>query len=396
MKRMLLLSFVTCCLFSCNQKAAEKTIAPLRPLVDANATTETVALYNRLDALMNKGIMLGHQDDLLYGNAGEGWYNEPGRSDVKESTGKYPAVFGYEIGHVELGDKPYTLDSIYFDHLKRSIADANRMGGISTISWHLNNPVTHFLPAEDKNYESAGSSWDTKGNPVKTILPGGENHEKYLVWMGHLADFFLDLKDDNGKLIPVIFRAYHEHTGSWFWWGANHCTPEEYNKLYQITVEFLRDTRNVHNLLYAFSPAAIQTEAEYLERYPGDKYVDIVGFDCYANAEGEEYVEERAAEAIANYKRTMRTNLNIVVNYAAEAGKIPTISETGMEAFRNPRYFTELYKAIKGYNVSYVLLWRNAYDRKGHYYAGYPGCLNEADFQAFVKQPRILMLDDIK
>jgi mannan endo-1,4-beta-mannosidase len=386
MKKVLLLSLVTFCLFSCgNKQATEETLTPVRPLVDANATPETVALYNRLDALLNKGIMLGHQDDLLYGNAGGGWYNEPGRSDVKESTGKLPAVFGYEIGHVELGDKPYTLDSIFFDNLKRSIYDVNKMGGISTISWHVNNPVTD------------GGSWDCSGDGIVTsILPGGENHEKYQVWMGRLADFFLDLKDDNGKLIPVIFRAYHEHTGSWFWWGRNHCTPEEYNKLYQMTVEYLRDTRNVHNVLYAFSPTAIQTEAEYLERFPGYEYVDIIGFDCYANNEGDVYIEEKAAESIANYKHTMKTNLDIVVDLAAKAGKIPTISETGMEAFSNPRYFTELSDAIKDYNVSYVLLWRNAYDRKGHYYAGYPGCPNEADFQAFVKQPRILTLDDIK
>ena len=38
----------------------------------------------------------------------------------------------------------------------------------------------------------------------------------------------------------------------------------------------------MHNFLYAFSPdCGFTTEAEYLERYPGDKYVDVVGMDNY-------------------------------------------------------------------------------------------------------------------
>lgn len=40
---------------------------------DPQATHETVALYNRLFNLAEKGIMLGHQDDPLYGH---GWYME--------------------------------------------------------------------------------------------------------------------------------------------------------------------------------------------------------------------------------------------------------------------------------------------------------------------------------
>jgi mannan endo-1,4-beta-mannosidase len=37
--------------------------------------------------------MFGHQDDLAYG---VGWKYEPGRSDIKDVTGDYPAVYGFE------------------------------------------------------------------------------------------------------------------------------------------------------------------------------------------------------------------------------------------------------------------------------------------------------------
>ncbi len=79
---------------------------------------------------------------------------------------------------------------------------------------------------------------------------------------------------------------YHEHTGAWFWWGGSEqCTPEEYKQLWTMTVDHLRNKKNVHNLLYAYSPSETKDETEFLERYPGDEYVDIVGYDCYATGE---------------------------------------------------------------------------------------------------------------
>lgn len=386
MKQMLLLFLATLCLCSCKPKQSRETTivspGPVRPLVDSNATPETVALYNKLDSLLQVGIMLGHQDDLAYGHD---WYNEPGRSDIQSVTGQYPAVVGWEIGHIELGAE-YNLDSIYFSNMKRYIREAHHLGAINTISWHGDNIVT------------GGSAWDcAQDNVVKSILPGGENHETFLARLDKVAAFLLDLKDDRGKGIPVLFRTYHEHTGGWFWWGSKQCTPEEYNRLWTMTVEYLRDSCNVHNLLYTISPSSVQTEEQYLERYPGDAYVDIVGFDCYANGENEEQNPEKTAMQIERYKAHLKTNLDIVTAYAAKAGKIPALSETGMERLPYPAYFTDaVYNTIQEYKISYVLFWRNAHDRPAHYYVPYPGSPGEEDFRAFVAEPKILMADDIR
>ncbi|MDR2805818.1 MAG: glycoside hydrolase family 26 protein [Dysgonamonadaceae bacterium] len=373
---------LTLCFFSCNPKQTEEPVTAVRPLVDKNATPETVALYNKLDSLLQVGIMLGHQDDLAYGH---NWYNEQGCSDVYDVTGKYPAVVGWEIGHIELGAE-YNLDSVYFDNMKRYIREANNLGAINTISWHGDNIVT------------GGTAWDcAQDNVVKSILPEGENHEKYLTWLDKVAGFLLDLKDDEGKLIPVMFRMYHEQTGAWFWWGSRQTTSEEYIRLWIMTVKYLRDTRNVHNVLYTISPAAVETGEQYLERYPGDDYVDIVGFDCYANGENEEQDPEKTNLQIEGYKKTLANNLDIVTAYAEKAGKIPAITETGMERIPNPAYFTDaVYNTIKNYKVSYILFWRNAYDRPTHYYIPFSGSNGEADFQAFVAEPKILTASDIK
>jgi len=63
-----------------------------------------------------------------------------------------------------------------------------------------------------------------------------------------------------------------------------HCTAADYKTLYQFTVTYLRDSLGVRNFMYAWSPDKnFNSEAEYLERYPGDEYVDLVGTDNYGD-----------------------------------------------------------------------------------------------------------------
>ena len=136
--------------------------------VDMHATKETINLYNNLGKLADKGIMFGHQDALAYGVK---WKYVPGKSDVKELVGDYPAVYGWELGNLE-HDSLTNLDSVPFDKMKGFIREAYERGGVNTISWHNDNPV---------NLES---SWDTTHGGVASILPGGTRHEMYKTWLG--------------------------------------------------------------------------------------------------------------------------------------------------------------------------------------------------------------------
>jgi mannan endo-1,4-beta-mannosidase len=344
--------------------------------IDKDATTETVELYNRLFKLMDKGIMVGHQDALAYGH---NWYKESGRSDIKDVSGDYPAVVGWELGHLEIG-ADFNLDSVYFSDMKQYIKDTYKRGGITTASWHGDNIVT------------GNTSWDcAQDSVVRTILPNGTNHEKYLTWLSRVGDFFLDLKNEEGKHIPVIFRMYHEHTGAWFWWGSEQCTPDEYKQLWIMTVDYLRNKKNVHNLLYAYSPSETNDGTHFLERYPGDEYVDIVGYDCYATGND--------STAVANYKAAMNRNLSIVTTYATKANKLPIIGETGMESISYQKYFTDaVYPVINRYKIGWVLFWRNAWepDKPNHFYAPYAGHSSSTDFNEFIAKPDILMNKEIQ
>ena len=109
---------------------------------------------------------------------------------------------------------PYSLDSVYFTNIRNGIISFYKQGGVNTVSWHGNNPLT------------GGSAWDvTSKEVVASILPGGSKHELYVKYLDRLADFFLSLKTEKGTYVPVLFRPYHEHTGSWFWWGKRPLHP---------------------------------------------------------------------------------------------------------------------------------------------------------------------------
>ena len=335
---------------------------------DPKATPEAVRLYQRMLKLQHKGIMFGHQDAMAYGTT---WKAQEGRSDVKDVCGDFPAVMGWELGHLELG-KPFSLDGVFFDNIRSGIQKAYQMGGINTISWHFNNPLT------------GGSAWDvTNDKTVKSILPGGEKHELYKQYLDKLSDFMLSLKTDQGTFIPAFFRPFHEHTGSWFWWGKNLCTVDEYKSLWRFTVTYLRETKKIHHILYAYSTDRFTTSEEYLERYPGDDLIDMVGFDLYDRG--------------LDYLAALENCAKLVSQIASQKGKLGAVSEAGGPIAKNTVWWTEvLLKSLRAYDLSYVLVWRNPFNHPDTAFGPYKGCPSEQDFVKFYSDPKTLFLKDIQ
>lgn len=352
-------------LYACTNSPKPSTVK--FNLVDKNAVESVQKLHEKIAEIAKKGIAIGHQDDTSYGL---GWKHEnisTIKSDVEIVTGDFPAVFGFDLGWLEI-DKEYNLDTVPFNHMKDLIIDAHKKGGIITISWHLNNPKTD------------GSSWD-KTATTTNILKGGDLYDKYELWISRIATFIKTLKY-NGEMIPIVFRPYHEMNGSWFWWGGENTTTKDYITLWQEMVHLLRDKHNIHNLLYAFSPNKFNEGDNYLDYYPGDDYADILGMDIYDFNNSEAYI------------KSVKESLKIVKEIATKKNKLYAFTETGLESLKTDKWFTEvLYPSIKGSGIAWVLTWRN-YDIK-HHYMPYEGQKNEADFIDFKKLPETLFLKDI-
>ncbi len=349
---------------ACQAKAGQELPA------DKKATKETVNLYNNLKKVRAKGFMFGHQDDLAYG---VNWKYVPNNSDVKDAAGDYPAVYGWELGGLEL-DHPKNLDAVPFETMKEFIQQGYERGGVITISWHAYSPLGNKRNA-----------WDTTHGTVATILPGAVNHQLYKSWLDKVAAFLQSLKGKKGEAIPVLFRPFHELTGSWFWWGQRQCTPEEFKALWRFTYQYMHNEKKLNNLLWVYNTSGdFKTAEEFMERYPGDDMVDMLSFDTY------QYGDNSKSNSFAEKTNQL---LSIVQVIADKKNKLTALAETGYEAIPQTNWWTDvLLKAIGNNKISYVLVWRNhGYNegmKKMHYYAPFNGQASAADFQKFYQHEK--------
>jgi mannan endo-1,4-beta-mannosidase len=344
-------------------------------LIDTEATAETRALFRNLKMLSREHTLFGHQHATEYGH---GWYGDADRSDVKSVTGSHPAVIGVDL----MGLSGQSEEQIQrnFNALRDNIVATYNRGGVTTVAWHFNNPASE-----------GGFYWkDSVSKPaIQLMLPGASHHEEYKSILKRVARLAHSVKGKDGSLAPLIFRPYHEMDGNWFWWGAAHCSPDQFKQLWRFTVSYLRDSLEVHNFIYAYSPDCLfNTEEEFLKRYPGHNWVDMVGMDNYA---------DMGRDGSYNLEAALR-KLKIVSDFAKRKNKLAAFTETGLESIPNGRWWTDvLLRLLKteGLQLSYVLVWRNDQHSATHYYAPFPGHSSVPDFMRFYEDPFTLFEKDL-
>jgi mannan endo-1,4-beta-mannosidase len=328
-------------------------------------------ILKNLDANKGKGILFGHQDDLAYGMR---WYYPEGQSDVKRVTGDYPAIFGWELGGVELRAS-VNINKVPFTTISDLAIWGHHQGGINTFTWHASSVI-----------DSCVDSWTTDMNVVKHLIPGGKYHERFKTHLNKVANFFYTLKDKHGHDIPFIFRPWHEMDGDWFWWGTRNCTPEEFKTLFRFTVEYLRDLKGLSQMAVAYSPDRnFNNEQEFLTWYPGDDVVDILGMDNY-----EDFKQENGVSVVIR-------KLHIVIKIARSKGLLAALTETGCCNVVQPAWFTQKLGAVLNdpiikKELSYAMVWRN--DPEVHFFFPYPGHQAAADAKLFAEQDHIFLLND--
>lgn len=348
-------------------------------LIDTLVNHQTINVYRNLQYLAQKKHQLfGMHDATAYGinSDGTSWGDDGAgaKSDIKEITGSHGAIASYDAS--EIVSKTF----VELQNYRNRLVDNYEQGGVNTICWHMDDPKHGSFYWKD--IESAGSY-----NVVEAINEGGQYHNWYKDQLITIGSFFKGLRGSNGEAIPVIFRPFHEHTGSWFWWGQSRCSTDEYNELWQFTVHYLRDTLNVHNLVYSFSPSAQQLSSndDYYSIYPGDNYIDIFGLDNYFGGSEKE-------------KEDMINRLEEIVENANDKGKIAALTECGNDGIDpNDWYTNNLLAAIQANEttsqIAYYATWRNA--SPDHHYIPYPGHSAEQDFLKFYDDSTTLFLNDI-
>jgi len=181
-------------------------------LVDSNATAETQALYSSLQAASGNYINFGieypdYSDTGCYPSA-------PFRCGLRYTnssvvrTGKQPSIYAADF-------------SIWDGSMTERLKQHYRNGGLIFIGWHFPNPIysTYDWPRNTiETTNNVQAMMDHTGDPLSCVL--SSCRVPYLALWDKFADWANNFRDDNGKLIPFVFRPYHEMDDSWFWWGT--------------------------------------------------------------------------------------------------------------------------------------------------------------------------------
>lgn len=354
-------------------QAAVATTTKTLTMTDPNASDSAKALYAYLQGLTESDqVLFGHQNDVSRSVSGK----ELG--DVKDVTGSVSGIFGIDSLALFGSEAGGTDAKTALENSIKYSKDAAANGAIVTLSAHMPN----FTNAKIKDNGNGtydffncdfNESKDTSGDSLKKILPGGEKNDVYTAYLDTIATYAKELQQDN---IPVIFRPFHENTGSWFWWGSAN-TVESYKSLYAYTRDYL-ESKGVHNMLYVYSPnGPLETEEDYMKAYPGDAYVDILAFDYYND------FNTYPASADTSFFKNLDTTCSVVSSVAKKHGKLAAISETGTRVMKkdgsdnegllvknNPvseaksgkNWYQEVSNIAKKNDMPYYLVWANFSD----------------------------------
>ena len=341
-------------------------------VTDSELDESAKALQSYLNGLKNSDqVLFGHQNDVsrsVNANASLG--------DVYDVTGSVSGVFGIDTLALAGSEAGGTDAASALRNSVEYSKKAAQNGAIVSLSAHMPNFTNSKIKKnDDGSYDffncDFNESKDLSNDSLKTILPGGENNEVYNAYLDIIADYANQLAKDK---IPVMFRPLHENTGSWFWWGSTN-SEESYKSLYRYTRDYL-ESNGVHNMLYVYSPCGpVSSEEDFMSRYPGDEYVDVLGFDYYAD-----YTYGQAADE--SYFENLDSTCQVVSKIADEHNKIAGISECGVRVTRedgssdgllvkgNPvakeksgyNWYQKVNDVAKKNNMPYYLVWANFSD----------------------------------
>ncbi|HVT78150.1 MAG TPA: glycosyl hydrolase [Acidimicrobiales bacterium] len=257
---------------------------------DANATAATSGLLSALAALpAQHRLGIGQQIETESDS-----FKDP-FTQLSGAGLPLPKVMGADVR--ELSDVKDNSGTTAYNGRIQYLKDHAAAGGWVTLSWHVPNPFYIGDPNNNFGYRGADGKGPNGTNySLSNLLPGGDHRTQ---WVAQLNDAASVLKDFSDAGIPVIFRPLHEANAPFFWWarpgvfeddtsGATYINASaqwktDYIALWKDMVDYLTNTKGLHNLLFVYAASSRDSSADDdpLRIYPGDGFVDAVGLDHY-------------------------------------------------------------------------------------------------------------------
>lgn len=155
-------------------------------------------------------------------------------------------------------------------------------GAIVQYIYHACSPT--LGANEDCSYSGGPDGTNIDGSSLTDAqwsdltTPGGTLNQVWLARLDLLATYFAELKAAG---VAPLFRPLHEINGGWAWWQGRP-GPTGSPKLYQITHDYLVNTKGLDNIIWVYNVQDYSTLAGDVSAYsPGASYFDIVSLDVY-------------------------------------------------------------------------------------------------------------------
>jgi beta-mannanase len=118
------------------------------------------------------------------------------------------------------------------------------------------------------------------------LTPGSPLYLRWCAQVDVVAGYLRQLRDAH---VPVLFRAYHEINGNWFWWTGRP-GKDGSAALYRMIYDRFVNVHHLDNLVWVWNANAPGGNAGPIEEYfPGSQFADLVTMDVYGEFKQEYY-----------------------------------------------------------------------------------------------------------
>lgn len=241
-----------------------------KQLSNPNASDRTKRLYSFMCDVWGKYIITGN---YAAENNGFGGLESREFKAIKYALGDYPAIMGLDFANLSPSAVEHNAVSNVLLHAK----EWDSKGGIVTIAWHW-YPDDKYLGVYAEKPWFKGFYSDATNFNLGAALDGTDQYG-YDCLIRDIDAIAEALKELEALDIPVLWRPLHEAGGDpkwnnpWFWWGSS--GSEAYKQLWILMYDRLVNYHRIDNLIWVWN-------AQNVNWYPGDEYVDMIGYDIYA------------------------------------------------------------------------------------------------------------------
>lgn len=285
---------------------------PMKALVNPNASKEARNVYAFLLEQSGKMTLSGVQSSHSHKNDFV--------DAVYKHTGQHPALAGYDFLFLQFSPTPDNWSWIQNYNDISAPKEQWAANGLVNYMWHWNVPNSKEAwdnGVNNYNFDGYAFYCDKTSFDINEALKEGTwQHDFIMKDIEEVAGYLQLLEDEN---IPVIWRPLHEAAGNynlygpngaWFWWGRGGAEPCK--ALWRLLYDQLVNVYGLDNLIWVWTVDVTKgAESQFMDWYPGDEYVDILGVDIY---EQNVDAKSRQYQALVDL---------------AKGGRLVTISECG-------------------------------------------------------------------